>query len=615
MSIVSARSAARPRDLLRLSSLFVRTLREDPADAEVASHRLLVRAGYIRRAAPGIYSWLPLGLRVLAKIEAVVREEMDAIGAQEVHFPALLPREPYETTGRWTEYGPNLFRLRDRKEADYLLAPTHEEMFTLLVKDLYSSYKDLPLALYQVQTKYRDEARPRAGLIRGREFIMKDAYSFDIDDEGLAQSYERQRGAYRRIFDRLGLEYVIVSATSGAMGGSRSEEFLSPSPIGEDTFVRSASGYAANVEAVVTPVPAALPYDDAPAAHVEDTPDTPTIATLVDFANAHHPREDRPWTAADTLKNVVLAVTQPDGVRELLVVGVPGDREVDVKRLEAGLAPAEAEPATDADFAAHPELVKGYIGPGVLGPQGQQVPDESTAGAVTTRSAIRYLLDPRVVAGTRWITGADAPGRHVFDLVAERDFTADGTIEAAEVRDGDLAPDESGPLELARGIEIGHIFQLGRKYAESLGLNVLDPNGKQTTVTMGSYGIGVTRVLAALAEAHHDDKGLAWPAHVAPAHVHVVATGKGSEVFDQAAEIAEALAGRGVEVIYDDRPKVSPGVKFKDAELFGVPLVVVVGKGLADGVVEVRPRTGDADQVAVADVVDVVAARVEELLA
>ena len=609
MSIVSARQPQ--GDLLRLSQLFVRTLREDPADAEVASHRLLVRAGYIRRAAPGIYSWLPLGLRVLAKIEAVVREEMNAIGAQEVHFPALLPREPYEATGRWTEYGPNLFRLQDRKEADYLLAPTHEEMFTLLVKDLYSSYKDLPLALYQIQTKYRDEARPRAGLIRGREFIMKDAYSFDVDDEGLAAAYERQRGAYQRIFDRLGLDYVIVSATSGAMGGSRSEEFLSPSPIGEDTFVRSAGGYAANVEAVVTPVPDALPYDDAPAAHVEDTPDTPTIESLVACANEQHPRPDRPWTAADTLKNVVLAVTHPDGRRELLVVGLPGDREVDVKRLEASLTPAEAEPATEADFAAHPELVKGYIGPGALGPQGAQVEAEDGS----TRSAIRYLLDPRVVPGTRWITGADAPGKHVFDLVAGRDFTADGTIEAAEVRAGDPAPDGSGPLELARGIEIGHIFQLGRKYAEALDLKVLDVNGKAVTVTMGSYGIGVTRALAALAEVNHDDKGLAWPAHVAPAHVHVVATGKGTEVFDAAEKLAMELVDAGVEVIYDDRPKVSPGVKFADAELFGVPLIVVVGRGLGDGLVEVRPRAGASEQVPVADAARVVTERVAALLA
>ena len=298
--------------LLRMSTLFVRTLREDPADAEVASHRLLVRAGYIRRAAPGIYTWLPLGLKVLAKVERIVREEMESIGAQEVHFPALLPREPYEKTGRWTEYGPNLFRLKDRRDVDYLLAPTHEEMFTLLVKDLYSSYKDLPLALYQIQTKYRDEARPRAGLLRGREFIMKDAYSFDVDDAGLDAAYQRQREAYQRVFTRLGLDFVIVAAMSGAMGGSRSEEFLMPTPVGEDTFVRSAGGYAANVEAVTTTVPPALDWSDAPGAHVEDTPDTPTIDSLVAVANARFPRPDRAWTAADTLKNVVVALDHPD---------------------------------------------------------------------------------------------------------------------------------------------------------------------------------------------------------------------------------------------------------------------------------------------------------------
>lgn len=595
--------------LLRLSTLFVRTLREDPADAEVASHKLLVRAGYIRRAAPGVYTWLPLGLRVLAKVEAVVREEMVAAGAQEVHFPALLPREPYEATGRWSEYGPNLFRLKDRRGNDYLLAPTHEEMFTLLVKDLYSSYKDLPLTLFQIQTKYRDEARPRAGLIRGREFVMKDAYSFDVDDAGLDASYAAQRAAYQRVFDRLGLPYVIVAATSGAMGGSRSEEFLTPTPIGEDTFVRSAGGYAANVEAVTTVVPDPLDWSDAPAAHVEDTPDTPTIETLVAHANAHQPRGDRPWTAADTLKNVVLALVQPTGERELLVVGLPGDREVDLKRLEASVAPAEVEAAGEADFAAHPELVKGYIGPAVLGPN-----PPVAEGA--ERTAVRFLLDPRVVPGTRWITGANEHGRHVFDLVAGRDFTADGTVEAAEVRAGDPAPDGSGPLELARGIEIGHIFQLGRKYAQALGLTVLDQNGKAQVVTMGSYGIGVTRVMASLAEANHDDRGLAWPAHVAPAHVHVVATGKDAAVFEAAGEIATTLDARGVEVLYDDRPKVSPGVKFADAELLGVPLVVVVGRGLAEGVVEVRPRAGgEAVQVPVAEVVDHVAERVRELLA
>ena len=594
--------------LLRLSSLFVRTLREDPADAEVASHKLLVRAGYIRRAAPGIYTWLPLGLRVLGKVEAVVREEMVAAGAQEVHFPALLPKEPYEATGRWTEYGPNIFRLKDRKGGDYLLAPTHEEMFTLLVKDLYSSYKDLPLTLFQIQTKYRDEARPRAGLIRGREFVMKDAYTFDLDDEGLAASYQAQRDAYVRIFDRLGLDHVIVAATSGAMGGSRSEEFLTPTPIGEDTFVRSPGGYAANVEAVTTVVPASLPWDGAPAPHVEDTPDTPTIESLVALANQRFPRQDRPWTAADTLKNVVFALVHPGGERELLVVGVPGDRDVDAKRLEASVAPAEVEAAGDADFAAHPELVRGYIGPAVMGPN-------APVGPEGERTAVRYLLDPRVVPGTRWITGANETGRHVFDLVAGRDFTADGTIEAAEVRAGDPAPDGSGPLELARGIEIGHIFALGRKYAQALGLTVLDQNGKSQVVTMGSYGIGVSRVLAALAEANHDDRGLAWPAAVAPAHVHVVATGKDQAVFEAADALAGTLASRGIEVLYDDRPKVSPGVKFADAELLGVPLVVVVGRGLADGLVEVRPRVGgEPRQVPVADAADVVAELVDGLL-
>ncbi|SNT05850.1 prolyl-tRNA synthetase [Micrococcales bacterium KH10] len=577
--------------LIRMSSLFLRTLREDPADAEVASHKLLVRAGYIRRAAPGIYTWLPLGLRVLAKIERVVRDEMAAAGAQEVHFPALLPREPYEQTGRWTEYGPNLFRLQDRKEADYLLAPTHEEMFTLLVKDLYSSYKDLPVTLYQIQTKYRDEARPRAGLLRGREFIMKDAYSFDIDEAGLDQSYQAQRDAYERIFTRLGLDYVIVTATSGAMGGSRSEEFLSPTAIGEDTFVRSPGGFAANVEAVTTPAPDPLPYDDAPDSMVIDTPDTPTIDTLVAVLNDVAPRDDRPWQASDTLKNVVFALTQPDGTRELLVVGIPGDREVDIKRLQAAVSPAEVEPAGEADFAKHPALVRGYIGPQVIG-----------RAHTRDENAVRYLVDPRVVTGTRWATGANVAGKHVINLVAGRDFIPDGTIEAAEVRAGDPAPDGSGPLELARGIEIGHIFQLGRKYAEALGLKVLDVNGKQTVVTMGSYGIGVSRALAALAEKYHDERGLSWPVHLAPASVHIVATGKDEAVFTTAEELAAQLETADIEVLYDDRKKVSPGVKFADAELLGVPVIVVVGRGLADGNVEVRTRaTGQSDNVPVAD--------------
>src|SRR3954465_3789608 len=429
-----------------MSTLFLRTLRDDPADAEVPSHRLLVRAGYIRRAAPGGFSWLPLGYRVFRNVERVVREEMDAIGAQEVHFPALLPRAPYDATGRWTEYGDNIFRLKDRRGNDFLLGPTHEEMFTLLVKDLYSSYKDLPLSLYQIQTKFRDEARPRAGLLRGREFVMKDSYSFDVDDAGLDRSYAAHRDAYIRIFDRLGLDYVIVSAMSGAMGGSKSEEFLTPTEVGEDTFVRSPGGAAANVGAVPPVVPDPVPLEGLPAAHVEDTPDTPTIDTLVEVAQKLFP--DEGYTAASTLKNVVVPLVTPAGGREPLVIGLPGDRDVDAKRLEAQLAPAEVEPFTE--FDKHPELVKGYIGPEVLGS--------------TSESKIRYLVDPRVVPGSRWITGANAPGKHVFDLVAGRDFTWDGVVEAAEVREGDPAPDGSGPLELARGVEMGHIFQLGRKY-------------------------------------------------------------------------------------------------------------------------------------------------------
>ena len=585
--------------VLRLSTLFLRTLREDPADADVASHRLLVRAGYIRRAAPGIYSWLPLGLRVLGKVETIIREEMTAIGAQEVHFPALLPREPYEATNRWTEYGDNLFRLQDRKGADYLLAPTHEEMFALLVKDLYSSYKDLPVSLFQIQNKYRDEARPRAGLLRGREFIMKDSYSFDIDDDGLEASYQAHRGAYLRIFERLGLEIVAVSAVSGAMGGSKSEEFLHPTPVGEDTYVRSAGGYAANVEAVTTVVPEAVDYTDAPAAQVVDTPDTPTIETLVDMANERFPRESGAWTAADTLKNVVLAVLLPTGERRIVVVGVPGDRAVDLKRIEANIAAhvgiggeLEVEAATDADLKKHPGLVKGYIGPGLS-------LDQPVLGTESA-TGLLYLVDPRVVSGTTWITGANDDGKHVAGLVAGRDFGWDGVIEAVEVREGDEAPDGSGPLEAARGIEMGHIFQLGRKYAEALGLKVLDKNGKLVTVTMGSYGVGVTRAVAALAESNHDDKGIVWPRAVAPADVHVVATGRGSEIFEAAAKLSEDLEAAGLEVIYDDRPKVSPGVKFGDAELIGVPTILVVGRGLADGVVEIKDRaTGVAENVPV----------------
>jgi prolyl-tRNA synthetase len=574
---------------IRLSSLFLRTLREDPSDAEVNSHRLLVRAGYIRRNAPGVFTWLPLGLRVKARIEQIIREEMTNAGAQEVFFPALLPREPFEITGRWKEYGDNLFRLQDRKKADYLLAPTHEEVFTLLVKDLYSSYKDLPLSIYQIQNKYRDEARPRAGLLRGREFVMKDAYSFDVTDEGLAVSYQAQRDAYERIFQRLGVEYAVVKADAGAMGGSKSEEFLNPSPIGEDTFVRSKGGFAANVEAVKFAVAEDIDGSKNPSAVVHDSPNTPTISTLVDYSNASFPKGDGQWGASDTLKNVVLALISPDGKREIVIVGVPGDREIDQKRAEAFFGPNDVEAANDEDFAKHPLLVKGYIGP---------VKDGAQLLGKDAATGIRYLLDPRVAKGSQWITGANIDQKHVYHLTYGRDFTADGVADIAEIRDGDPAPDGSGPLELARGIEIGHVFQLGRKYAEALGLQVLDENGKLVTVTMGSYGIGVTRLVAVIAEASHDENGLIWPESVAPADLHIIAAGKDELPFEAAEQLAKEAEKFNLSVILDDRAKVSPGVKFADAELIGVPWIIICGRGVADGEVELwNRRSGERVQV------------------
>ncbi|MGW2158686.1 proline--tRNA ligase [Nonomuraea sp. NPDC001699] len=569
--------------LLRMSSLFLRTLRDDPADAEVPSHKLLVRAGFVRRVAPGIYSWLPLGKLVLENVTRIVREEMNRMGGQEVLFPALLPREYYEATGRWTEYGDLLFRLQDRKGTDYLLGPTHEELFTDMVKGEYSSYKDYPVTLYQIQTKYRDEARPRAGILRGREFLMKDSYSFDLDDDGLKRSYEQHRETYIRTFDRLGIEYKIVFATSGAMGGSASEEFLAPTPTGEDTFVACHScGYAANAEAVTTTPPAVRDLDGAAPMRVLDTPDTPTIESLVSYVNERHGLS---VTAADTLKNVVVKVTTPGSDKvETLIVGVPGDREVDFKRLEAALAPGEPAIFEAADFAAHPGLVRGYIGPQVLRELG-----------------IRYLVDPRVVTGTSWVTGANEPGKHAVDVVAGRDFVPDGTIEAAEVRAGDPCPRCGSPLSIDRGIEIGHIFQLGRKYADAAGLDALGPDGKPVRITMGSYGIGVSRAVAVIAEQAHDQLGLVWPREVAPADVHIVGTGKENQV-EAALELAGELEAQGLRVLVDDRAQVSPGVKFKDAELLGLPTIVVIGRGLSQGVIELRDRvTGVKEEIPLAE--------------
>ena len=585
----------------RMSQLFLRTLREDPADAEVPSHRLLVRAGYVRRTAPGIYTWLPLGKRIVDTVAQIVREEMDRIGGQEVLFPALLPREFYEASGRWTEYGDNVFRLHDRKGADYMLGPTHEELFTTLVKGELSSYRDYPVILYQIQTKYRDEARPRAGLLRGREFVMKDSYSFDLDDAGLQRSYDLHRVAYQRTFDRLGLDYRIAFAVSGAMGGSASEEFLAPAAYGEDTFVQCSScDYTANTEAVEIAAPPAVAGAEPekarqdpstqPKSQVLDTPDTPTIETLVGCLNAMN--LDKQFVAADTLKNVVLKVRRPGATEwELLVVGVPGDREVDLKRIAGQLEPTEVAQADADDLAKEPRLVRGYIGPQLLADIG-----------------VRYLVDPLVVPGSAWVTGANEEGKHAAFVVRGRDFEPAGEIGAVEIRDGDRCARCGSALNLARGIEIGHIFQLGRKYADAFELDAQGPDGESIRITMGSYGIGVSRAVAAIAEQTADDSGLCWPASVAPYDVHVVPVGKvkpgePSEQVAAAERIADELAAAGKRVLLDDR-NATAGEKFADADLLGMPTIVVVGKALADGQVEVKDRrSGERRNVALDAVV------------
>ena len=566
--------------MLRMSTLLLRTLRDDPADAEVASHKLLVRAGFVRRVAAGIYSWLPLGYRTYRKIENIIRQEMDAAGFQEVHFPALLPKDPYEATNRWAEYGPDLFRLQDRKKNDYLLGPTHEEMFTLMVKGEFSSYKDLPLSIYQIQTKFRDEPRPRSGIIRGREFVMKDSYSFDVDDAGLEVSYQKHRDAYIKTFDRLGLKYNIVSAVSGAMGGSKSEEFLAPCPTGEDTYVLCNScGYAANVEAMVTKVDT-FTGEKVGALEVLDTPNTPTIDSLVELFNTKYSAN---ISAANTLKNVLIMADEKP-----ISVLVPGDREVDLKRLGANLSGVkDLRLFEDADFAKYPKLVKGYVGP----------QDAKELG-------LKLYADPRVVEGSHWITGANKKDKHAKNVTCGRDFKVEQYVEAAEVKAGDNCPKCAKPVIIDRAIEIGHIFQLGQKYAKSLGLSVLDKEGKPVVVTMGSYGIGVSRAVAAIAEQTYDELGLCWPAEIAPADVHIVATGKEDKPFEVAEQIAKDLEAKGLEVLLDDRREASAGVKFKDAELIGISKIIIVGKSFADGKVEVRDRkSADKQEVVLADVV------------
>ena len=551
---------------MRMSRLLVRTLREAPADAEVASHQLLVRAGYIRRLASGVYSFLPLGLRVLRRVEQVVRDELDASGCQELLLPALHPIELWEESGRAALFGSDALPAMtvEARGGTFVLGPTHEEVVTVTVGAEVDSYRQLPLTVYQVQVKFRDEARPRFGLLRTRELIMCDAYSFDVDKEAMQASYATVFDAYLRIFDRLGLDVTPVEAESGAIGGDVNHEFMVPSAVGEDEFVSCPScGYAANVEAATRAAPeseAGAPPDGPVVEH--HTPGRPGIADVVAFF------DDPDVSEREFLKS--MAVVDAEGRPALLLV--PGDREA---RLPSGWRLFEAE-----DFVTHPSLVKGYIGP-----VGQQA------------DGIRVLGDLGASRPGPWIVGANRPDYHLSGVRLDRDFSVDEWGSFARVVGGDLCPHCGGPLELVRSVEAAHTFQLGTKYSDVMtGADVVTEDGGESVFSMGCYGMGVSRLLAVIAEEHHDDRGLSWPAEVAPYQVHLVALGAGRspEVAAAADRVYDELAGAGVDVLYDDRD-VSPGVKFADADLIGLPVRLVVGaKGLARGVVEWRSRrTGE----------------------
>jgi len=566
-----ARLASSP---MRMSRLFLRTLRDDPADADVDSHRLLVRAGYIRKVAAGVYSWLPLGHRVLRRVEQIVREEMDAAGAQELLLPIIQPLEFWERTGRDQAYGPLMFRLLDRKETGFCLAPTAEEVITATVAGEYSSYRDLPVNLYQIGWKYRDELRPRFGLLRSREFLMKDAYSFDADFEGLRVAYQQMYDAYHRVFQRCGLSFRPVEAQAGEIGGDVNHEFMAVAAVGEDDFVWCRNcDYAANVEAAVRgPAPGDGPAGDPPppAMAAEHTPDMPGIRAVAGHLGVE---------PAEMLKCIAFEV---DG--ELGLALVPGDREVNPFALFRALPGRQVRLWDDGDFAAHPDVPLGYIGPHFPG-----------VAVVVADPAVRTPL-PR-----GWVTGANRVDHHVRHAVLGRDFEVGEWADLATVVTGDPCPRCGGPLSVDRGIEVGHTFQLGTKYSVAMGAVYNDERGEQHPMVMGCYGIGVSRIVAAVAEEHHDEFGLRWPPALAPYAVHLVSLpGKGEaspEVVAAADRLYETLRAAGVEVLYDDRD-ASPGVKFADADLLGIPVQMVLGaKGLARGVVERKIRaTGERDE-------------------
>jgi prolyl-tRNA synthetase len=545
---------------MRLSRLFVPTLREDPAEAEIASHRLLLRAAFVRKVAAGVYTTLPLGVRTIRKIEAIVREEMDATGAQEIRLPIVLPAEPWKQTGRWQAYGDEVFKLGDRHGRDLMLGPTHEEVVAPLVAAENPSYRDLPLNLYQVEWKYRDERRPRFGLLRGREFYMKDAYSFDRDEEGLRESYRIMYESYERVFDRCSLQYVIVEADPGAIGGDVNHEFMAVADVGEDLFVRCRNGdYLADTEAA-TPRAADDASEPAEPLIEVDTPGAATIDLVSEQLGVPPER---------TLKNILFDI---DG--RTVAVLVPGDREVSEKKLARLHFPAVLRRFEDDDFAGK-GYAKGYVGPQALG-------DEVTVFA-----------DPSVRAGANWVTGANRPDAHVTGATLDRDFHVDRWEDLVEIREGDRCPVDGGELEIGRSIVVGHIYQLGTQYSEPLQATFQDEDGTMKPMVMGSYGVGISRVMAAVVEQYHDEVGICWPKALAPFEVVVILANADEDAVRQEAErIYADLRDRGVEVVLDDREERA-GVKFADADLIGYPVQVVVGKkGFERGEVEFKLRAG-----------------------
>lgn len=547
---------------MRVSRLFMATQREIPADAEIPSHQLMLRAGLIRKVASGIYSFMPLGYRTYRKVEAVIREEMDKAGAQELIMPALLPAEVYQESGRWEKFGPEMFRLSDRGGRSFCLGPTHEEPFTEAVRDTISSYKQLPVTLYQIQHKYRDEKRPRFGIMRGREFVMKDAYSFDVDEAGLSESYDTMYKAYRAIFDRLGLDYTVVDADSGAMGGSGSQEFMVKSEVGEDGICYcDECGYAANEEKAGCVTPA---QDTAEMLDIEKihTPDVKTIDDLVGYMNC----------GADKFVKTILY--NIDG--KIVAAMCRGDRDINETKL------ANLYDATEMELAAFVDVER------VTGAK------VGFAGPVGLKEKIDIVVDSEVSVMRNFVVGADETDYHLKNVNIGRDFEATTIADIRNAVEGDVCPKcGKGKMKMARGVEVGHIFKLGTKYSKALNCVYLDKDGKSNLVVMGCYGIGVGRTLAAIIEQHHDDNGIIWPAEVAPYKAIVVPTKVNDEANMALAEkIYTDLNAAGVEVLIDDRNE-RPGVKFKDADLIGIPLRITVGRRAGEGIVEVKRRDSD----------------------